>query len=85
MLDLSIHVATVSHFHHNYNKFSIMYLINDSIVALPDAVPFLRGEFLTTRRPRIFCQRVDSSKNLFHIRRGMRRKSFAMDRLNSRL
>ena len=61
-------LAAMAHLDDFDDHLAVQHVIENSVVALAQAVTFLRGEFLGAGRARVFAQRLDTRQDAPHIR-----------------
>ena len=72
-------------FDDEHDHFFIVNGVDNSVDALPHAVPVLAGQFLTARRVGIRCQRFDALEDTGDILVGDTSQVFATDCLKTSL
>ena len=63
-LALAIHVTSICYANDMYDQFRVCYRVHDAVVALPDTVQVLTGEFFAARRPRLHGQSGNTGNDL---------------------
>ena len=63
----AVNVLPMTDFHHDHNKLSVLYRVNDSIDALANSITVSARKFLTTWWARIVSEAADPIRNSLSV------------------